>query len=46
MTRQVPTLRRKASFGDAVHEALGLKPVRDELGDSNESEAVLLREAL
>jgi hypothetical protein len=41
-----PDFRRKASFGDAVDEALGLQPVRDELGDSNESEAVLLRETL
>jgi hypothetical protein len=36
----------KASFGDAVHEALGLKPMRYELGDGDESEAMFLRESL
>src|SRR5450759_5529669 len=37
---------RKPSIGDAVHEALGLEAMRDELRDGDECEAVLLREAL
>jgi hypothetical protein len=28
-----PDFRRKAGFGDAMHEALGLQPVCDELGE-------------
>src|SRR5450759_3481703 len=41
-----PDFRRKPSIGDAVHEALGLEAMRDELRDGDECEAVLLREAL
>src|SRR5450756_46272 len=41
-----PDFRRKPSIGDAMHEALGLEAMRDELRDGDECEAVLLREAL
>src|SRR5450756_80642 len=41
-----PDFRRKPSIGDAVHEALGLEAMRDELRDGDECQAVLLREAL
>ena len=41
-----PDFRRKPSFGDTMHEALGLQPMCDELGDSDEGEAVLLCETL
>jgi hypothetical protein len=39
-----PAFRRQASFGDTMHEALGLETMRYELGDGDESKAVLLRE--
>jgi hypothetical protein len=39
-----PDFCRETSFSDAVDEALGLKSMCDELSDSDESEAVFLRE--
>src|ERR1700682_3137117 len=40
-----PAFRRKASFGDAVHEPLRLKAMRHELGNGDECKTVLLRKA-
>ena len=46
MRHPSPHVRRQPRFGDAVHEALRLQPVRDELRDGDERQAVLEREPL
>src|SRR5687768_14170112 len=41
-----PGLGGESRFGNAMHQTLGLKPVRDELRDGDEGETVFMRETI